>query len=102
GGAGRFMEERGKEGGDREAEGVNVDDRVALRFRQEKEGIKEIRLNGLRQFAAQIPRAFAQAPRCEMNLSGLNCFHAVNSSVSSWEPGSTQRRRRTPRFRREK
>src|SRR6266511_1213902 len=60
----------------RAAEGVNVNYRVPLGLRQEKERIEEVRLDGLRQFAAQVPRALAQMPRCEMNLSGLNCLHA--------------------------
>src|SRR5262249_41689538 len=60
----------------RATERVYVNDRIALGLRQEEERIEKIRLDGLRQLAAQIPRALAQMPGCEMNLSCLNRFHA--------------------------
>src|SRR5262249_10948884 len=53
----------------RATERVYVNDRIALGLRQEEERIEKIRLDGLRQLAAQIPRALAQMPGCEMNLS---------------------------------
>src|SRR5262249_2118577 len=72
----RFLDDVVNDVVNRAAEGVNVNDRIALGFRQEEERIEKVRLDGLRQFAAQIPRALAQMTGGEMNLFGLDCFHA--------------------------